>query len=99
MPGRPYQFLLPESVDARLEQLTSAVRGDGHHASRSDLVGALIWNFAGDGDDMSQVVRRYLAALPSDPVIEVERRPPGPRPLIPTTTQRVDPKQISTTAV
>jgi hypothetical protein len=95
MPGRPYQFLLPEAIDARLEQLSGAVRDEGHHVSRSDLVCALIWNFAGDGDAMSQVVRRYLKDLRNAPELKTVPRPPGPCPIVPTPRRSDKPRRPS----
>jgi hypothetical protein len=86
MPGRPYQFLLPEPIDRRVEQLTTKVRREGHHVSRSEVVGALIWSATKSGDDLSTLVKAYLKAVQNYPEVETERRPPGPRPLVDSTT-------------
>lgn len=75
-----YQFLLPPSVDDRLESLVTRCREDGDPASRSVIVGALIWGASAKGGGLGQTVRRYRREVVTAPQAPGAPRRRGPRP-------------------
>ncbi|MHB8246508.1 MAG: hypothetical protein ACYDGN_14400 [Acidimicrobiales bacterium] len=84
MAGIPKQFMLPKAVDAELERLLEAARHEGNPISRSDIVGALIWEERRtDGDALGVIVRGFLRDMQqaSEPKVPAPGRP-GPRPFI-----------------
>jgi hypothetical protein len=83
MAGKPKQFLLEGPVDAALEALLQAARTEGNRVSRSDVVGALIWQARGtDGDALGVIIRSYRRELRSAGAGHEGEQParPGPRP-------------------
>jgi hypothetical protein len=82
MAGAPKQFLLPSAVDSELELLLEETRREGNPISRSDIVGALIWEKrTTDGDALGVIVRGYLRDMQktAQPKSTVHGKP-GPRP-------------------
>ena len=63
MASRRPQFVLPEPIDARLEQLLEQAREEGNRVSRSDIVATLIWHAPVDGDALGVMVRQYRRSL------------------------------------
>lgn len=79
--ARPKQFLLPPPVDAVIGQLLDAGRREGSRLSRSDVVGALVWQGRGmDGDALGVIVRAYRRESQGDVPAPTEKLQPGPRP-------------------
>lgn len=86
--ARPKQFLLPASVDAVVDNLLDAGRREGNRLSRSDVVGALIWQGRHlDGDALGVIVRTYRRESVADAASPMRRLTPGPRPY----TERAQP--------
>ena len=81
MASRRPQFVLPEPIDARLEQLLEQAREEGNRVSRSDIVATLIWHAPVDGDALGVMVRQYRRSLRTAEGAPVPRRPPRPRPV------------------
>lgn len=76
-----YQFVLPSEVDEKLEGLLMQAAVQGNKASRSDVVGALIWAATVDGDELGVMIRQCRReTLNPAPALQVAR-PPGPQPL------------------
>lgn len=82
MSVRPKQFLLPASVDAVIDDLLDAGRREGNRLSRSDVVGALVWQGRQlDGDALGVIVRSYRReAMAGEATLPVTKLAPGPRP-------------------
>ena len=81
MAARPKQFLLPAAVDAVIDDLLSAGRQEGNRLSRSDVVGALIWQGRHlDGDALGVIVRGYRRESSADASAAIGKLSPGPRP-------------------
>lgn len=81
MSPRPKQFLLPPSVDAVIDDLLISGRSEGNRLSRSDVVGALIWQGRQlDGDALGVIVRTYRRESSAVPTPPTGKLAPGPRP-------------------
>jgi hypothetical protein len=82
MAGSPKQFMLRREVDDELERMLLESRGEGNRVSRSDIVGALIWEARHtDGDALGVIVRGYLRDMQRTSNSEQpDRGRPGPRP-------------------
>lgn len=86
--ARPKQFLIPASVDAVIDNLLDAGRREGNRVSRSDVVGALIWQGRHlDGDSLGVIVRTYRRESMAATASPTGRLAPGPRPY----TERAQP--------
>jgi hypothetical protein len=71
----------PESVDQRLDELLELVRMTGTHASRAQLLAALVVSAERDGGKLAETVQAYrrmtVTAVPS--ATKERRRRPGPQ--------------------
>jgi len=83
--GTPKQFVLPRAVDDELERMLLASRDEGNRVSRSDIVGALIWEARQtDGDALGVIIRGYLRDVRRASKSEqIGTGRPGPRPYTP----------------
>jgi hypothetical protein len=77
----------PFPIEAKLDVLLRRAEEAGERTNRKEVVAALISEFTGDGEDLSELLRRYRRItvrelLPqSENVIDMtQRRKPGPRP-------------------
>lgn len=82
MAKRRPQFVLPDTVDDRLENLLDLAREEGNQVSRSDIVATLIWHAPFDGDAIGVMVRQYQREMRKTTSSLSTSRPPGPRPLL-----------------
>ena len=82
MAGIPKQFVLPRAVDEELERMLLESRDEGNRVSRSDIVGALIWEARQtDGDALGVIIRGYLRDVRQvSKREEIGTARPGPRP-------------------
>jgi hypothetical protein len=86
-PRRQYPFELPLPISVRLDELLYAVKDAGGHSSRREIVAALIFQAAVDGEALDHLLHRYrraavgdLAPAEGENVVRMPlRRPPGPR--------------------
>jgi len=76
------QFLLPEFIDDRLDQILQLTREEGNNVSRSEIMATLIFHSTLDGDAMGYLVRQYRRSSKTTSTSTKESRRPGPRPLL-----------------
>ena len=77
----------PLPIEAKLDVLLRRAEEAGERTNRKEVVAALISDYKGDGEDISELLRRYRRMtvkelLPqNENVIDITReRKPGPRP-------------------
>jgi hypothetical protein len=77
----------PLPIEAKLDVLLRRAEEAGERTNRKEVVAALIAEYQGDGEDVSELLRHYRRItvrelLPqSENVIDItQRRKPGPRP-------------------